>query len=65
MRHDTQQHEEDGHGHYNDIVTNTATQKKHFIIFMQSVHLHICNDKVSLCFTRLTRWKLRQEVQYS
>lgn len=69
MRHDTQQHEEDGHGHYNDIVTNTATQKKHVIIFMQSVHLHISNDrskpKVSLCFTRLTRWNLRQEVQYS
>lgn len=67
MRHDTQQHEEDGHGHYNDIVTNTATQKKHFIIFMQSVH--ICNDrskpKVSLCFTWLTRWTLRQEVQNS
>lgn len=31
MRHDTQQHEEDGHGHYDDIVTNTATQKKHLI----------------------------------
>lgn len=69
MRHDTQQHEEDGHGHYDDIVTNTATQKKHFNIFVLSVYLHICNDrskpKVSLCFTWLTRWKLRQEVQYS
>lgn len=31
MRHDTQNHEKDGHGHYDDIVTDTAMQKnKHF-----------------------------------
>jgi len=42
VRHDTQQHEEDGHGHYDDIVTNTAKQKKFCIIF---VNLHTCNDQ--------------------
>lgn len=45
MRHDAQQHQEDGHGHHDDIVTNTATQKKHFIIFVQYVHLHMYNDR--------------------
>lgn len=41
MRDDAQQHQEDGHGHHGDIVTNTATQKKHCTIFVQYSHLHM------------------------
>lgn len=42
MRHDTQQHQEDGHGHHDDIVTNAATQKKHVIIYLCNIGIYIC-----------------------
>lgn len=40
--HDAQHHEEDGHGHYDDIVTDTATET-HFLIFHNKV-----NKKVTI-----------------
>lgn len=53
MRHDAQQHEEDGHGHYNDIVTNTATQKKHIILCDMCICICILKDR---CKPNMQTW---------